>query len=510
VRGEAALGWHVLRGLVLGLALHGLIGIALLAAGVRVWPGWLPLLVAVAACVAVAGARRAGPPASPTVGPASGAAAPTRRLETAPRWLRLLVLGALAVTFAALVQGAIATPARHWDGFTSWEMRARVLEEAPTLRQPFFADPAVFAHSRDYPLLQPLWQASTAALTGSGGRVLFPLLWLLVVGIAGSAVRRAGLPPIHAWLAAAGLGLMPMLVSPTSGAVDSGYAECALLLALTAAAAAILVGDGVLLGAACVLAVLLKPEGTVYALAITACVFWRGPRPLLVGAAIGTGLALATWLPAWTFLDLGPAAAAQVSPLPRWIVLTLAAALVIALACWLGERSRLWLLLAVAALAVAAVGVVAGIGDAGPGALGSYAANLRRLPQRAARLPALLAALFAQATSVQRFGLLLPLVAVAVCRRDRAAVDAGTRTLTAMLALGMVVVGGSMLLSPEPDFDHHVRSSLDRLLLQWTGVATLCTAGWLRPGSGAAVEAKNVGTSGHEPVPARTAGIPAP
>ena len=142
----------------------------------------------------------------------------------------------LAVTFAALVVGVLATPARAWDGVVGWELRTRALAAEPSLEQPFFAAPEVFAHTREYPLLQPLLLAQAARWFGPDvARLWFPLLWLTLLGVAAGAWRRRGLSARDTWLATVALGATPMLVGPTSGAVDSGYAEITLAAFLTAA-----------------------------------------------------------------------------------------------------------------------------------------------------------------------------------------------------------------------------------------------------------------------------------
>ncbi|MEZ5966296.1 MAG: hypothetical protein R3F56_20840 [Planctomycetota bacterium] len=446
--------WRVVRGGLIGMAAHGLLALGLLGAGASVWPGWLP------ACV-LAGIVAA--PVRDTVVDPRGA----------PRGLVIAVVIVLAAVLVALAFGALATPARHWDGFVAWEMRARVLTEAPTLLQPYFTDHAVFAQSRDYPLVQPLWQASLAHLLGSGGRALFPSLWAALLATLGLALRRGGWPGRTCWLAVAGLGLMPMLVTPTSGAVDSGYGETAILLALTAAGAGLVLRDGLLLGAACTLAVVLKPEGTIYALVVTAAAWWSGERRLVAGAALGSTLALAVWLPVRTFLAVGPAAAASVAWTPRLAALTAVTPLLVWVRPSVGRRPTIWLLAGAAAVVLA---TAAALGS-DEGALGGYLHNLRVLPGRLARVPALLAALCQQALALQRFGLLWPLLALApFAAGPRATRPRGLGTL---LALGLAVVCASMLLSPEEDFDHHVRSSLDRLLLQWTGPSVLLIATWL-------------------------------
>jgi hypothetical protein len=50
--------------------------------------------------------------------------------------------------------------------------------------------------------------------------------------------------------------------------------------------------------------------------------------------------------------------------------------------------------------------------------------------------------------------------------------------LLSWLGLGLVAVIAAFLLSPEPDVQHHLKSSAPRLLSHWLGVVWLC-AGWV-------------------------------
>ncbi len=456
------LAWRVVRGSLLGLAGYGIVGLLLLACDQSVWEGLLPIALTLG--IALAGPR--------------DRVASTDTMHAGLRVGAWLVLG---VTFGALVYGAVATPARHWDGFVAWEMKATALAATPSLDQPYFKDQAVFAHSRDYPLLQPLTQAAVARLCGAAaGRALFPALWLLLLALTCLALRRLGHPQTHAWLATLGLGLLPMLVSPTSGAVDSGYAELAMLLALTTIAASLLLRDAWLLAAGCVLVVLLKPEGSVYAVATVCCTWLGSSRRLHVAAVVGTALALAVWWPVCALLQHG-ATASPSGLLQHLGGLTIVATVAIATQPRANGRARTVYIAVVGSLLAGIVGAALLLAPSLGGALAGYVDHLHQLPQRATRIPALMLAFAEQAVSIKRFGLLFPLLALALLRRDRAAVDPPTREVTMLLTLGLLVVAASMLLSPEDDFEHHVRSSLDRLLLQWSGVGVLCIASRLRP-----------------------------
>ncbi|MEO6594451.1 MAG: hypothetical protein ABIP94_06840 [Planctomycetota bacterium] len=50
---------------------------------------------------------------------------------------------------------------------------------------------------------------------------------------------------------------------------------------------------------------------------------------------------------------------------------------------------------------------------------------------------------------------------------------AGARPLVLFLLLGLLVIPIPFLLSPEPDLEHHLKSTLDRLLSHWLGAAVL-------------------------------------
>jgi hypothetical protein len=85
----------------------------------------------------------------------------------------ILIVLAVAGLVAVVAHGALATESRHWDGVVAWDLKAKALAAEPTLEQPFFRDAAVYSHSRDYPLLQPLALA-LAERWGLPGRLLFP------------------------------------------------------------------------------------------------------------------------------------------------------------------------------------------------------------------------------------------------------------------------------------------------------------------------------------------------
>src|SRR5690606_14696720 len=127
---------------------------------------------------------------------------PSEPRDATPVSWRLRV-GGLAIcgaVGAALAVGALATPARHWDGAATWETKAVFLTRAPTVDQPLFAHPGVvYEPSPDYPLLQPICVALGNRLLGDGaGRGFFVLTFVLLVGWTHLTVRARA---ERAWLA---------------------------------------------------------------------------------------------------------------------------------------------------------------------------------------------------------------------------------------------------------------------------------------------------------------------
>lgn len=318
--------------------------------------------------------------------------------------VELATIAVLAVVLVALAYGSLATTSREWDGFVAWNLKARVLEREPNLRSVYFSAPEVDAHSRDYPLLQPLCQASLAHWLGErGGRGLFPLLWLVLVGLAARACATIGSGGLQRCLALLGAALMPGLVSPGGGAVDSGYAELFLCVAMTGIAGGLLTRDALLVGASVVTAGLVKPEGWPYA-----------------------------------------------------------GALVFALVASMRAR----LALGMAALCAGALGL--------SWLLGHLKVSFDRLPD----------VLLGEVThlfSVKRFGLaFLGLCAVASAPR-RVRGRAPSPALGWFVASGLVLVPAPFLLWPALDVEHHLRSSMARLLLHWAVPAWLLAVAWLDP-----------------------------
>lgn len=458
--------WAVLRGVALGVAGFALLAHVLLLLGRDVSRWWLP-----ACALAGVGAglsRRAGPPPDG---------------EPAPRWLFWSALAVIVVCAVALGYGAVATPARAWDGIVAWELKARALAAAPSLDHPLFSDPAVWHHSADYPLLQPLCVASLSRWFGdAASRSWFPAVWLAFVLAGGLAVARAYGPRRGCWGAAA-LAAVPFFVNSSGGGADSGYAEITFAAALTVTAAALLLRDAVLLAAATFALPLIKPEGAVVAPIVAVTCFVLCDRRLWHAALAGAAVALALWLPLQQQLAYRPPAGPAL-PLGVLGLAAAAAAVRFALDRW-RARPPLRAGLAVAAvLAALAVLVLAQphLAESGSALLGGYLGGLERAAGKLGELPAILLGLLEYALMPRRFGLtFLLLAAVAVFALWRRRIAPEIAPLAGLLALGVLAVVAAFLLSPEPDVRHHLRSSAPRLLSHWVGVAWLAILAALGP-----------------------------
>jgi hypothetical protein len=445
------------RTVLLGLALFGAISHVQLALGLEFSAAALPLALATSLVITAvrAPARAAG----------------DRR---APRWLVAVAgLSILAAT-ATVAYGALATPARQWDGVVAWELKADFLTTSPTLAQPFFASSEVFSHCRDYPLLQPLAIAAANRLLGDGaGRALFPLLLLVLAGTVGVAVRTSN---ARAWLApvaAAAVVVTPYFVTPALGAADSGLAELFTTTGLAALGAGLVRRHAELLCSSCFLLPLVKPEGLVYAALPVAILWCLAERRLLAASLIGWSAAAALWLP------LRASLASPDTPADStlaWSAIAVLAVAVIASDAWLprppaAQRGRVLAAALAAPLLLAALPAVAA--HAG-GTFGAYLGDVDRPLARLPRLPAILLSGLAIAVGSGKFGLTfaLPLLAVLGHRRTTRPPRDG---LGLFVAAGLATLVAPFLLSPESDLEHHQRSSMARLVSHWVGAAWILT-----------------------------------
>ncbi|HEX5053221.1 MAG TPA: hypothetical protein VFZ65_15710 [Planctomycetota bacterium] len=418
----------------------------------RTVPDWI-LPVACLLGALLAATHRTGPAPDP---------APARPFLV---WLALATVVTLT---AVLAYGSLATPSREWDGAVAWDLKTAVLRADPSLEQPFFREPAVYCHSRDYPLLQPL-AIALVERAGLPGRLLFPLAHLLLVAAVLAAARRAGAGGNRALLFATACAVTPMLVNPTGGGFDSGYGDAVLAAVLAAAALGVAGRIPLLVALAVFVAALQKPEGLPYAALLVAACALAGDskllRPATGALCVAGALALSMQ---HDLLDLGRTST-------WWRCAGASAGLgaaVLGLDAWLTRRraalpTRLVVLLLALPLAVVCLAWLTGQ----HGSLGVHVADGARPLHRIGRLPAILLAIADWGWLQGRFGLtfVLPLVIAVAQRRQRAAGTAPA--LRNWLLLAVPLWCAAFLLSPIDDLEHHLRSTLPRLLLHWCGVA---------------------------------------
>lgn len=452
--------WTLCRGGFVGLALFGLVAHALLFASASVHPAWLPvcLLVGVGAAARLRGCRAA----------ASGPAA--------PRWVWAGV--AVVAVLAWLLGMDAVQPPRHWDAVAAWHVRALHLAAEPSLAQPFFTDPGVWHHSRDYPLLQPLCLASALGLLGSAGGLLFPALYILATATVGLAVVRAGGRAWLAMAAALSFATTPILVEATNGGFSSGYAEGFLATALVGAAAGLLLGDALLLAAGVALVVWLKPEGMLYAPLLVAVPWLRGDARMLRAAMAALVVAACLWLPLQLRLQHVEA--------PTWLLWPVFVGLgLLALGSQriLRPERRPWWALVLCALGLAVALLLllklfaSGFGQE-QGGLTSYVQDLGRLADRLPRLPAILSGYAHHLFFVRRVGLVFVLLVLCVLLlRQVGPCPSPPVGVLLLLAAPCLVV--PFLLSTEENLDHQMRASMDRLLAHWLGVGWLLGGLWV-------------------------------
>jgi len=459
---------RIFRGVYLGLALFALLAHLLLGLGGSVAPLWLPVCLG----MGVALALRQGTAAA--VAPGPGAAVRPWVLVTT-----ILIVVTVAVALGVAVT---TTPAYDWDAVAAWSVKAKRLLQNPSLAQPFFEDPGVWHHSRDYPLLQPLCLASSQALLGEGlGRLWFVTLYVLMVGTAGFAVRNAGAGVDAACAAAVALGVTPILVDPTGGGFTSGYADAFLATAITAAAAGLVLRDAWLVASAVVLMIVIKPEGLVYGALVVAVPWLRDQRVLLVSAVGGFVLAAGLWLPIQLQLQQADHGGSG------WVVwaglLGIGVVLVLAQR-WIRPSQRsAWLLTLVVVLA-ALVSLallkllVTGMGQA-DGCLTSYFRDPGRPLDRLPRLPHIVWGVVSYLFLPRKVGLLFAFLLAWVVLHKRLrpwTAPASAPAVGLLLALAAPCLLMPYLLSTEDNLAHHLRSSMGRLVLHWLG------AGWVLGG----------------------------
>ncbi len=455
-----------MTGAFCGLAVFGIVAHLLLLMGASVDAWWLPASLLVGGLFAWRQPRQQLPPT------AAGRA-----------WVPWITVALLVLVAAILACDVLTSGPRDWDAVAAWSVKAQHLRMLPSLEQPYFEDPWVWHHSRDYPLLQPLCLASCQAiLEEAPGRLLFPALYLLMVATVGVAAYRAGVRPELACGTALALGLTPMLVDPTSGGVTSGYGDLFLATAMSAVAAGLLLRDRWLFAAGTVLLVLVKPEGLIYAAVVLAVPWLRGDRQLLRHGTVAFVLATAIWLPLQLRFEGVPdrTTAATVAGAALGVGL-----LLILTQVWLRPDRRsgwvlvLWACVAAAMLLVLLKLLVAGLGQQ-HGTLTAYFSDPGRAPGRLGRLPGIAWGLLLYLLSAHKVGLVFVLLLLLVALGRRRVGRCPQPGLGLLLLLATPCLVAPYLLSTEPELSHHLRSSMARLLLHWLGPCWLLVGTWLQ------------------------------
>jgi hypothetical protein len=337
----------------------------------------------------------------------------------------------------------------------------------------------VYCHTRDYPPLQPLLLAMLDRVTGGYGRLAFPALLLCLAslvahGLTGPAGASRDAAWVR-WLVVPACIATPMLVSPTSGAADSGYAELLLCTCVAAMAAAFLRAEPLLLGCSILLAIASKPEGLVYGLLPLLIAWCRSDRRMLAASVMGLAAGALTWLPVQQHLQLSPHPAA----LERLGIgvggLAVGAAATDALLRRLRATPRArWTtaLFAAPLLLLVLPALLASVSHAGS-TMATYLDDAGRGSRRLEQLPAIAAGFLEYGVFRFSFGATFLLPLAAILALGKASLTARTTPLMALLGLGLATVFAPFLLSPEPDLGHHLKSSMARLQLHWLGAAWL-------------------------------------
>jgi hypothetical protein len=303
--GLAAGGYSVLLGL---LASGLLVGLRRDVPGASLFAAMVPLLVGTVVVLAVAGwwrMRHAG----------ASTALPTTAEGRLPFWAWLL-LAAIAVRFAFVLDEAFLRPVFVWDAWNAWSLKAKTWFE---LGQVPYVEPFAWWQSADpgahtalawrYPELLSrveLWLAAGAGAWNEGAVAsAWPLLWLaLVLGCAGQW-RVLGVSRVGCVVLAYMLASLPLL------SVHAGLAGYADLWVATALTFAVLSGlrwlkDGdrsqLVLALCCVAALpLLKFEGAIWALLIVgfAVLVQVPPRWRRIGLVAAALIALAVIGVSW-------------------------------------------------------------------------------------------------------------------------------------------------------------------------------------------------------------------
>jgi len=461
--------------LPLWFAIHALITHVLLRFGMPL-PTWLlPLdFIAAAGLALLLGRKvlrqsRDADSHSPIRGPALSA-----------RWLLLLGIACL-LGLLALTHGAISTVDRTWDGFIAWSLRAKQFSPPAPLETPYHTDLAVFAISRDYPLLQAIFLGAFQNAFGERlGRIFFPLLYLGTSLFVYASLLARALHTRTCVLFAMAFALTPMWFSTGAGAVDSGYATLLICHALAVVAAGLLLEQPLLLSIGIFLLPMTKPEGIPYALLALLVTLLTSSKRLHTVASLALASSLLLWLPlraslsepssATGMLHAGIAGAFVLSVSLKFFLHRFAAT----------TRGRLAILLGLLAIGIVLATVFASrMHESRDLILSAFLSNVRRLPDRISQLPDWALGCLQGLSFVRRYGMIFLLALALWLLPKRLVGEPPSRPLSMLLGLGLASACASVLLSPEEDIWHEFDSRFDRVLLQWVGVAWLFAAPWI-------------------------------
>ncbi len=395
-----------------------------------------------------------------------------------PRIVAIFAVVTLGFGVGILVYGSVVTVDRSWDGLVSWSLRAAYLAPPADLTVPFFADPGVYAHSKQYPLLQPLCLGACQSLLGvQPGRLFFPALYLAFLLLVANTVRARGLSRGWTWLVVASFGLTPMWFSRGGGSVDSGYAELFLAYLLAVAAAGVLLERPLFLACAAFCLPLVKPEGLPYGVLLCLVTLMGAPgRRLHYTATLSLAGALLLWLPLQArIVGAAPGMGTVLWPLMGAAVLLSGKELLIR--AKVGRRTLWWGGLAAAMVCVAlAIAFQGELALSHSPVLRDFATNLDDLGGRVRNLPRLVVGVLEGIAIVRKFGVVFLLLAFLMLVKSAGTAPSGA--LAAFWLGGVALTCLAVFLSPETDLDHEFRSRFDRLLLHWVGVGWLLAGPW--------------------------------
>jgi hypothetical protein len=370
-----------------------------------------------------------------------------------------VILAVLAIA----TWSSLATPARSWDGMASWGLRAEVLGSPADLGRPFFSDPRVYAHSRSYPLLQPLVVASMASWMGPDlARMFYPMLFAALLLLVGMAGRRCGLSCNNVLFLVVAIAVTPLWNDVGPGSIDSGIGDLFVSYALSLGAIGLLRRETLPLALACLILPWIKPEGTVFALLLILVTAWECRPRLHRVSTLALCISLALWLPLRNRLNMEPVG------LTLWVGPVLLAVSLVG--GWGLERIR-----SARGRTVLVLGVVilTGLGTWLAGSwlatssdpiLGAYVGQLSELPSRITSLPGILVRFLGECFAFKRFGLVFLLLPIALFHRSLLE-DGGDRSLARFLGLSLILAFFAILLGPAHDRSMEFSDRLVRFLL---------------------------------------------